>query len=166
MTPQAAFHWHWTYIVDFSYFLRATIQFGVILLLELEISSFVRIQRKEFIFCFYVRRMEVIDPTSGFSQLTTNIPISRKHFSGEDYLRFFANLSYMCTSTSIVAGALAERLNLVLHQKTLTFLTSLFCFVFRSNFKAFLLVAVCNSIMYCFPAHWIWGKCVSGIQTD
>ena len=54
---------------------------------------------------------------------------------GESYATFIFQLSFATTATTIVSGAMAER----------TKLTTYIIFSFM------------NTIIYCVPAHWLWG---------
>lgn len=54
---------------------------------------------------------------------------------GEIFTTFVFQLSFATTATTIVSGAMAER----------TRLTSYIVFSFL------------NTVIYCFPAHWVWG---------
>ncbi|KAI0232651.1 putative ammonium transporter 3 [Lamellibrachia satsuma] len=56
--------------------------------------------------------------------------------SGNDYARFFFHSSFATTATTIVSGAMAERVKL----------------------PAYTLFSFLNTIIYCFPAHWIFSK--------
>ncbi|XP_059088618.1 putative ammonium transporter 2 [Tigriopus californicus] len=62
-------------------------------------------------------------------------PDANQYGTGEAYLRFFFQLAYVSSATTIVSGAMAE----------------------RCNFRAFMLFCVLNVFIYCFPAHWMWG---------
>ncbi|XP_031564624.1 putative ammonium transporter 3 [Actinia tenebrosa] len=55
---------------------------------------------------------------------------------GEVFAKYFFQLSFATTATTIVSGAMAERVNL----------------------KAYTLFSFVNTLAFCFPAHWIWGK--------
>ncbi|XP_046852552.1 putative ammonium transporter 3 [Xenia sp. Carnegie-2017] len=55
---------------------------------------------------------------------------------GHIYSRYFFQLSFATTATTIVSGAMAE----------------------RTYLKAYIAFAFFNTLTYCFPAHWIWSK--------
>ncbi|KXJ26494.1 putative ammonium transporter 3 [Exaiptasia diaphana] len=55
---------------------------------------------------------------------------------GEVFARYFFQLSFATTSTTIVSGAMAERVNL----------------------KAYTIFSFVNTLTYCFPAHWFWSN--------
>lgn len=55
---------------------------------------------------------------------------------GEVYSNFIFQLSFATTATTIVSGAMAE----------------------RTKLSAYLLFSFFNTLVYCFPAHWIWGN--------
>ncbi|KAK3722042.1 hypothetical protein QZH41_020159 [Actinostola sp. cb2023] len=55
---------------------------------------------------------------------------------GELFAKYFFQLSFATTSTTIVSGAMAERVNL----------------------KAYILFSFVNTLTYCFPAHWVWSN--------
>ena len=55
---------------------------------------------------------------------------------GELYARYFFQLSFATTATTIVSGAMAE----------------------RTNLPAYMLYSLLNFISYVFPAHWVWAK--------
>ena len=50
------------------------------------------------------------------------------------YAKYFFQLSFATTATTIVSGAMAE----------------------RTNLKAYMLFSFLNFLSYVFPAHWIW----------
>ena len=52
------------------------------------------------------------------------------------FAKYFFQLSFATTATTIVSGALAE----------------------RTNLKAYIAFSFFNTLTYCFPAHWIWSK--------
>ncbi|XP_023952349.2 putative ammonium transporter 3 [Bicyclus anynana] len=55
---------------------------------------------------------------------------------GPVFASFLFQLSFATTATTIVSGAMAE----------------------RCNFKAYCLFSFLNTIVYCVPAGWVWGK--------
>ena len=55
---------------------------------------------------------------------------------GEVFAKYFFQLSFATTATTIVSGAMAE----------------------RTSLKAYVLFSLLNTISYCFPAHWVWGR--------
>ena len=55
---------------------------------------------------------------------------------GQVFSKYFFQLSFSTTATTIVSGAMAE----------------------RTNLKAYILYSFLNTLTYCFPAHWIWDK--------
>ncbi|XP_028400150.1 putative ammonium transporter 3 [Dendronephthya gigantea] len=55
---------------------------------------------------------------------------------GYVYSRYFFQLSFATTATTIVSGAMAE----------------------RTNLKAYTAFSFFNTLTYCFPAHWIWAE--------
>ncbi|XP_066969358.1 putative ammonium transporter 3 [Macrobrachium rosenbergii] len=55
---------------------------------------------------------------------------------GEVYTKFFFQLSFATTATTIVSGAVAERF----------------------NFVAYVLFSTVNTVIYCIPAGWLWGN--------
>ncbi|XP_068244065.1 putative ammonium transporter 3 isoform X2 [Palaemon carinicauda] len=55
---------------------------------------------------------------------------------GEVYTKFFFQLSFATTATTIVSGAVAERF----------------------NFVAYVLFSTINTVIYCIPAGWLWGN--------
>ncbi|CAL8107424.1 unnamed protein product [Orchesella dallaii] len=55
---------------------------------------------------------------------------------GPVFSKFLFQLSFATTATTIVSGAMAE----------------------RCNFRAYCLFSLCNTIVYCVPAGWIWGS--------
>lgn len=52
------------------------------------------------------------------------------------FAKYFFQLSFATTATTIVSGAMAERVSL----------------------KAYMVYSFVNTISYCFPAHWLWAK--------
>ncbi|XP_068243852.1 putative ammonium transporter 3 [Palaemon carinicauda] len=55
---------------------------------------------------------------------------------GDLYTKFFFQLSFATTATTIVSGAVAERF----------------------NFVAYVLFSAINTVIYCIPAGWLWGN--------
>ena len=55
---------------------------------------------------------------------------------GYVYSRYFFQLSFATTATTIVSGAMAE----------------------RTNLKAYTAFSFLNTLTYCFPAHWVWAE--------
>ena len=55
---------------------------------------------------------------------------------GRVYAEYFFQFSFATTATTIVSGAMAERINL----------------------KAYILYSFLNTLTYSFPAHWIWDE--------
>ena len=53
---------------------------------------------------------------------------------GSVFAKYFFQLSFATTATTIVSGAMAE----------------------RTNLKAYIAFSFFNTLTYCFPAHWIW----------
>ncbi|KAK3740298.1 hypothetical protein QZH41_018530, partial [Actinostola sp. cb2023] len=52
------------------------------------------------------------------------------------FAKYFFQLSFATTATTIVSGAMAERVNL----------------------KAYIVYSFVSTLSYCFPAHWVWAK--------
>uniref|UniRef100_A0A1I8IE87 Ammonium transporter n=1 Tax=Macrostomum lignano TaxID=282301 RepID=A0A1I8IE87_9PLAT len=55
---------------------------------------------------------------------------------GQKFTTFIFQMSFATTATTIVSGAMAE----------------------RTKLSAYILFSLLNTIIYCIPAHWIWGK--------
>ena len=55
---------------------------------------------------------------------------------GRVYAKYFFQLSFATTATTIVSGAMAERVKL----------------------KSYIAFSFMNTLVYCFTAHWIWDK--------
>ncbi|XP_020902017.1 putative ammonium transporter 3 [Exaiptasia diaphana] len=70
-------------------------------------------------------------PFCGLGHFLTDVD---EHEMGGVYARYFFQLSFSTTATTIVSGAMAE----------------------RANLKAYTLFSFLNTVTYCFPAHWIW----------
>ena len=54
---------------------------------------------------------------------------------GAVYSTFIFQLSFATTATTIVSGAMAE----------------------RTHLYAYILFSLFNTVVYCIPAHWVWG---------
>ncbi|ELU13413.1 hypothetical protein CAPTEDRAFT_23023, partial [Capitella teleta] len=54
---------------------------------------------------------------------------------GSLYSKFFFQASFATTATTIVSGAMAE----------------------RTKLEAYLFFSFINTLVFCFPAHWVWG---------
>ncbi|XP_074651558.1 putative ammonium transporter 2 [Tubulanus polymorphus] len=52
------------------------------------------------------------------------------------YSKFFFQASFATTATTIVSGAMAERIKL----------------------EAYIVFSLLNTLVFCFPAHWVWAK--------
>lgn len=57
-------------------------------------------------------------------------------FMGELYTLFIFQLSFCTTSTTIVSGAMAE----------------------RTKLGSYIVFSFFNTVIYCLPAHWMWGE--------
>ncbi|XP_013793823.1 putative ammonium transporter 3, partial [Limulus polyphemus] len=55
---------------------------------------------------------------------------------GAVFATYIFQLSFATTATTIVSGAIAE----------------------RCNFVAYCIFSFCNTVVFCLPAGWIWGK--------
>ena len=55
---------------------------------------------------------------------------------GDVFATYFFQMSFATTATTIVSGAMAE----------------------RTNLNAYTVFSFTNTVSYCFPAHWVWGK--------
>lgn len=71
---------------------------------------------------------------SGFGYFLTDSS-DEKNF-GHVYAKYFFQLSFATTATTIVSGAMAE----------------------RTNLKAYIIFSSVNFLSYVFPAHWVWDK--------
>ena len=69
---------------------------------------------------------------SGFGRFFTDADETEM---GEVFAHYLFQASFATTATTIVSGAVAERMNL----------------------KAYMVFAFTNTITYSFPAHWVWG---------
>ncbi|XP_032239298.2 putative ammonium transporter 3 [Nematostella vectensis] len=70
---------------------------------------------------------------SGFGRFFTD---ADENDMGEIFSLYLFQASFATTATTIVSGAVAERMNL----------------------KAYTVFAFTNTLTYCFPAHWVWGE--------
>jgi ammonia channel protein AmtB len=52
------------------------------------------------------------------------------------YANYIFQLSFATTATTIVSGAMAE----------------------RTKLTAYIVFSFCNTVVYCIPAHWVWGE--------
>ncbi|XP_048589128.1 putative ammonium transporter 3 isoform X2 [Nematostella vectensis] len=73
---------------------------------------------------------------NGFCGLGYFFTDAEEHEMGTVYAKYFFQLSFSTTATTIVSGAMAE----------------------RASLKAYTLFSFVNTITYCFPAHWIWDE--------
>lgn len=71
---------------------------------------------------------------NGFCGLGYFLTDANEDHMGGVFAKYFFQLSFSTTATTIVSGAMAE----------------------RANLKAYTLFSFVNTITYCFPAHWIW----------
>ncbi|KAL9969958.1 hypothetical protein ACROYT_G022251 [Oculina patagonica] len=69
---------------------------------------------------------------SGYGNFFTDAEETRM---GDVFALYCFQASFATTATTIVSGAVAERMNL----------------------KAYIIFAFTNTLTYCFPAHWVWG---------
>ncbi|XP_068752861.1 putative ammonium transporter 2 [Montipora capricornis] len=74
-----------------------------------------------------------VNSFSGFGRFFTD---AEETDMGEVFSLYCFQASFATTATTIVSGAVAERMNL----------------------KAYIIFAFTNTATYCFPAHWVWGK--------
>ena len=84
-----------------------------------------------FAFSFGVK--ELGNPFCGLGYFLTDAHESKM---GWVFSKYFFQLSFSTTATTIVSGAMAE----------------------RTNLKAYTLYSFLNTLTYCFPAHWIWDE--------
>ena len=70
-------------------------------------------------------------PFNGFGKFLTD---ADDHEMGQVFAKYFFHLSFATTATTIVSGAMAERVEL----------------------KAYILFSFFNTISYSLPAHWMW----------
>jgi len=73
------------------------------------------------------------NPFSGYGSFFTDAEEMRM---GDVFALYCFQASFATTATTIVSGAVAERMNL----------------------KAYIIFAFTNTLTYCFPAHWVWGE--------
>lgn len=71
---------------------------------------------------------------TGFGNFFVHSDSEEEHATGHLYARYFFQLSFATTATTIVSGAMAE----------------------RTNLKAYMLFSFLNFFSYVYPAHWIW----------
>lgn len=74
-----------------------------------------------------------VNAFSGFGNFFTD---AEETHMGEVFALYCFQASFATTATTIVSGAVAERMNL----------------------KAYIIFAFTNTLTYCFPAHWVWGE--------
>ncbi|XP_057294963.1 putative ammonium transporter 3 [Hydractinia symbiolongicarpus] len=74
------------------------------------------------------------DNNNGFAGAGAFLTDSTNENMGHLFAKYFFQLSFATTATTIVSGAMAE----------------------RTNFKAYMLFSFLNMFSYVFPAHWIW----------
>jgi len=74
-----------------------------------------------------------VNAFSGFGRFFTD---AEESHMGEVFSLYCFQASFATTATTIVSGAVAERMNL----------------------KAYIIFAFTNTLTYCFPAHWVWGE--------
>ncbi|XP_038062656.1 putative ammonium transporter 3 [Patiria miniata] len=55
---------------------------------------------------------------------------------GDDFAHFFFHASFATTATTIVSGAMAE----------------------RTKLETYIVFSFLNTVVYCIPAHWMWGE--------
>ena len=84
-------------------------------------------------FAFSFGIVERGNPFCGLGYFLTDAEGSRM---GQVYSKYFFQLSFATTATTIVSGAMAERIKL----------------------KAYILYSFLNTLTYSFPAHWIWDE--------
>ena len=71
---------------------------------------------------------------TGFGDFFVHSDSEEENATGHLYARYFFQLSFATTATTIVSGAMAE----------------------RTNLKAYMLFSFLNFFSYVYPAHWIW----------
>ena len=88
-----------------------------------------------FAFSFGTKK-NVESPLSGFMGYGDFFTGTLDHVQdfGSLYSKYFFQLSFATTATTIVSGAMAE----------------------RTNLKAYILFSFVNTFSYVFPAHWVW----------
>ena len=72
--------------------------------------------------------------SNGFTGVGNFLVNADEHHMGPIYSKYFFQLSFATTATTIVSGAMAERTNLV----------------------AYMAYSFTNTFTYVFPAHWMW----------
>lgn len=82
-------------------------------------------------FGFSFGRDEGTTAFNGFGKFLTDADDDEM---GHVFAKYFFHLSFATTATTIVSGAMAERVEL----------------------KAYILFSFINTLTYCFPAHWMW----------
>lgn len=83
-------------------------------------------------FAFTFGKDEGANAFSGYGSFFTDAEETRM---GDVFALYCFQASFATTATTIVSGAVAERMNL----------------------KAYIIFAFTNTLTYCFPAHWVWG---------
>ena len=83
-------------------------------------------------FAFTFGNDQGANPFSGYGSFFTDAEETRM---GDVFALYCFQASFATTATTIVSGAVAERMNL----------------------KAYIIFAFTNTLTYCFPAHWVWG---------
>ena len=78
----------------------------------------------------------IIDRGNPFCGLGYFVTDADESEMGQVYSEYFFQLSFATTATTIVSGAMAERINL----------------------RAYILYSFLNTLTYTFPAHWIWAE--------
>ena len=71
---------------------------------------------------------------NGFCGLGYFLTDADENQMGKVFLKYFFQLSFATTATTIVSGAMAE----------------------RTSLKAYIMYSFLNTLTYSFPAHWIW----------
>ena len=82
-------------------------------------------------FAFSFGRDDGANAFSGFGYFFTEASGSNM---GQVYAKYCFQLSFATTATTIVSGAMAERVKL----------------------KSYIVFSFLNTLVYCFPAHWMW----------
>ena len=78
----------------------------------------------------------IIDRGNPFCGLGYFVTDADESEMGQVYSEYFFQLSFATTATTIVSGAMAERISL----------------------RAYILYSFLNTLTYTFPAHWIWAE--------
>lgn len=73
---------------------------------------------------------------TGFGYFFANIEDKNDELDGHMFAKYFFQLSFATTATTIVSGAMAE----------------------RTKLKSYMLFSFLNCLSYVFPAHWIWDE--------